>query len=76
MEWPLDPERNRLAHMRAMIEDENERTADEIRSPDDCQVRHCLSAKYFSAAATIQQCASNFSSLASSYLTASLWSCV
>ena len=37
--------------------------------------RHCRSSKYFSAAFTIQHRASSFSSLASSYRTASEWSC-
>ena len=53
------------AHVRRMIEDKNERKQDEIHAQRDWSA-HCLSSKYFSAAATIQHCASNFSSFDSS----------
>lgn len=48
--------------VRAMIEHEDEREEQQPYAASDHETRHCLSSKYFSAALTIQHCASNFSS--------------
>ena len=61
--------------VRAMIERDDEREQQQIYADYDHETCHCRSSKYFSAALTIQHCASNFSSFVNSYLTASEWSC-
>ena len=52
--------------VRAMIEHDDEREQQQVYAACDGYVRHCRSSKYFSAALTIQHCASNFSSFDSS----------
>nr|DAL86677.1 MAG TPA: hypothetical protein [Caudoviricetes sp.] len=64
-EMALFLEKSMSAPVRRMIENKNERKQDEIRAQRDWSA-HCRSSKYFSAAATIQHCASNFSSFDSS----------
>lgn len=44
------------------IEYDDEREQQQVYAACDHEMRHCRSSKYFSAAATIQHCASNFSS--------------
>ena len=52
--------------VRAKVEHEDERDQQQAYAARDHEMRHCRSSKYFSAALTIQHCASSFSSLASS----------
>lgn len=52
--------------VRTMIEYDDEREQQQVYAAYDREMRHCLSSKYFSAAAIIQHCASNFSSFDSS----------